>query len=73
MKRVLSPNMSDYLTGHRKIKEKFFNQINELVDWRPISNIINKHYTKGDSVVGRPSYSRLLLFKMCLLQTWGMV
>lgn len=54
----------------RKIKSVFFNQVDTLLDWRAISNIINKHYTKGNSAVGTPSYDGLLLFKMCLLQTW---
>lgn len=54
----------------RKIKSEFFNQINQLIDWRPISNIINKHYTKGLSAVGGLSYDGLLLFKMSLLQSW---
>lgn len=54
----------------RKIKSTFFKQIDALVDWRPISNLINKHYTKGQSAVGKPSYDGLLLFKMSLLQTW---
>ena len=48
-------------------KQEFFNQINILIDWRPISNIINKHYQKGDSAVGRPSYEGIVLFKMTLL------
>ena len=30
----------------------------------------DKHYKKGKSAVGKPSYDGLLLFKMCLLQTW---
>jgi len=54
----------------RKVKAQFFNQMDTLIDWRLISNIINKHYTKGNSAVGTPSYDGLLLFKMCLLQTW---
>ena len=41
-----------------------------IVDWRPISNLINKHYLKGTSATGKPAYEGLLLFKMCLLQTW---
>ncbi len=44
--------------------------MDSLVDWRSISNIINKHYTKGQISNGNPSYDGLLLFKMCLLQTW---
>lgn len=54
----------------RKIKSTFFKQMDTLIDWRPISNLINKHYTKGQSAVGKPSYDGLLLFKMSLLQTW---
>lgn len=41
-----------------------------LIDWRKVSNVINKHYKKGESAVGTASYDGLLLFKMCLLQTW---
>ncbi|MDD3876023.1 MAG: IS5 family transposase [Bacteroidales bacterium] len=54
----------------RKIKEDFFNQINLIVDWRPIDRLIRKYYQKGESVTGRPSYEGLVLFKICLLQTW---
>lgn len=56
--------------SRRKIKSEFFAQINKLVDWAEIESVIQKHYHKGMSVAGRPSYPGLLLFKMCLLQTW---
>jgi len=54
----------------RKIKSVFFHQIEQLINWKKVSNIIHKHYTKGHSAVGTPSYDGLLLFKMSLLQTW---
>lgn len=54
----------------RKIKRTFFHQMDLLIDWRKVSNVINKHYKKGESAVGTASYDGLLLFKMCLLQTW---
>ena len=54
----------------RKIKSEFFEQINKLIDRGVISQAINKHYSKGNSATGRPSYDGLLLFKMTLLQTW---
>ena len=54
----------------RKIKSTFFRQMNELVDWQPVETIINEHYTKGKSAVGKPAYNGLMLFKVCLLQTW---
>lgn len=56
--------------SRRKLKSEFFTQINKLVDWRQTEAIIVQHYNKGVSVAGRPSYPGLLLFKMCLLQTW---
>jgi len=56
--------------SRRKLKSEFFAQINKLVDWKEIEALIQKHYNKGLSVAGRPSYPGLLLFKMCLLQTW---
>lgn len=40
------------------------------MDWEAISEIIDADYSKGKSVVGKPSYDGLLLFKMCLLQSW---
>jgi len=61
---------ADYIVQKRKIKQEFFNQINQLIDWRPVSNIINSHYQKGESAVGRSSYEGNVLFKMTLLQTW---
>ena len=56
--------------SRRKLKSAFFMQINKLVDWAAVETVIEKHYSKGQSVARRPSYPGLLLFKMCLLQTW---
>ena len=54
----------------RKIKKTFFTQIHRLIDWAVIEQTIEKHYKKGKSVSGCPSYSELLLFTTPLLQTW---
>ena len=70
MKNEQKLGFADYAVQRRKIKQEFFNQINLLIDWRPVSNIINKHYQKGESAVGRPGYQGIVLFKMTLLQTW---
>lgn len=72
MELVQHPTLADSICDlrSRKIKRSFFNQINTLIDWRSIEETINTHYKKGESAVGKPSYSGLLLFKMCLLQTW---
>src|SRR5690554_689335 len=72
MELVHQPTLADSICDlrSRKIKRTFFNQINTLIDWSPIEKIINEHYKKGESAIGKPSYNGLLLFKMCLLQTW---
>lgn len=54
----------------RKIKKTFFSQINNLLDWDKITKVIDNYYKKGRSASGSPSYEGLLLFKMCLLQSW---
>ena len=70
MKNEQKLGFADYMVQKRKIKQEFFNQVNQLIDWRPVSNIINKHYQKGESATGRPCYEGIVLFKMTLLQTW---
>lgn len=61
---------TDAYVSRRKLKREFFAQVNKLVDFKEIEAVIQKHYSKGRSVAGRPSCPGLLLFKMCLLQTW---
>lgn len=72
MKRQNTPTLADTICDlrSRKIKKTFFDQVNILLDWDKITKLIDKHYKKGNNVVGKPSYDGLLLFKMCLLQTW---
>lgn len=66
------PSLADTVCDPRarKIKSTFFNQINTLLDWDKIQEIISANYTKGKSATGTPAYDGLLLFKACLLQSW---
>ena len=72
MEKQLNYSMADALILHRtrKIKNQFFNQVDTLIDWRPVEKLINKYYKKTSSAVGRPAYKGIILFKICLLQTW---
>ena len=63
-------SFTDTYVSRRKLKSVFFTQINELVNWNETEALIKQFYNKGFSVAGRPSYPGLVLFKMCLLQTW---
>lgn len=72
MKAHNNPTLADSICDlrTRKIKKTFFTQMDTLLDWHKINLLISTHYTKGKSATGCPSYDGLLLFKMCLLQTW---
>ncbi|AFU68588.1 transposase, ISPg1 family [Psychroflexus torquis ATCC 700755] len=72
MKLQKQPTIADTICDlrSRKIKRTFFSQINTLIDWDNIEKLIDTDYSRGKSAVGKPSYSGLLLFKMCLLQSW---
>lgn len=72
MKLQKQPTLADTICDlrTRKIKRTFFSQINTLIDWDTIEKLIDADYSKGESAVGKPSYSGLLLFRMCLLQSW---
>lgn len=72
MKAQQNPTLADSICDlrTRKIKTTFFAQMNSLIDWSKVSKTLDKYYKKGKSATGAPSYDGLLLFKMCLLQTW---
>ena len=70
MNKIELTSFADLAADKRKVKEVFFNQINSIINWEKIDQLIKRHYDKGNSAVGRTSYSGLLLFKITLLQTW---
>ena len=68
--KLSSPSFADIFLGQRKVKQRFFSQINTVIDWAPIRAIIEVAYTKGYKSTGRPGYDSLVLFKIELLRTW---
>ena len=68
-----APSMAEVLLDprSRKAQNQFLNQVDMMIDWRPIRTLINKKYTKKQAdAVGAPAYDVIVLFKMMLLQTW---
>lgn len=63
-------SFSTYDVERRTSKNTFFNQMNIIINWKSISNIINIGYKVGISATGKPSYDGLLLFKMLLIGIW---
>jgi len=63
-------SFSDFYVNHRTRKSNFLNQIDHLLDWKPIEETIRRHYAPASDVTGRPAYPGLLLFKMLLVGIW---
>lgn len=63
-------SFSDFDVIRRTRKGNFLNQVDHLIDWKPIEKAINQHYSPKSDVTGRPPYPGLLLFKMLLVGVW---
>ena len=63
-------SFSDFYISHRTRKGNFLNQMDHLIDWKPIEQAIRRHYAPASNGVGRPAYSGLLLFKVLLVGLW---
>lgn len=61
MEKQINYSFADLAVEHRQVKSVFFKQINTLLDWNRIEDIIKRHYNKGRSATGRESYTGLLL------------
>ncbi len=53
----------------QKLSVPFRTQINNLLDWTPVSAGISRHYYKGKRSTENPGDSGLLLFEIGLFQT----
>ncbi len=61
---------ADLVVGQRKSKSQFLDDVDRMIDWRPIEKILSRNYKKKTSLDGRPAYPALPLFKMLLLHRW---
>jgi transposase, IS5 family len=60
-------DFTDAWLGHNPLLNQRLDKIDQLVDWRPFTEKLNRIYA---SPTGRPSHPVLLLFKSLLLQAW---
>lgn len=44
--------------------------MNNMIDWRPVKTLLNKHMKRVANAVGKPAYPSLVMFKSLLLQRW---
>ncbi|MDY6852446.1 MAG: hypothetical protein SV487_10300 [Thermodesulfobacteriota bacterium] len=72
MKRRISTEecFIDHLIRQRPCKNGFLDQVDKLIDWKPIAKFLDKHCKNQKSVDGRTPYPPLPLFKMLLIQRW---
>ncbi|WP_241694815.1 hypothetical protein [Capnocytophaga canimorsus] len=66
-KTLSAMSFSAYDVERRPRKGSFYAQVDTIIDWKPISAIIDKHYQKGISASGEKPYDGLLLFKILLI------
>lgn len=64
-------SFSQPFVTHRTRKDKFYTQVNTLIDWHKIDKQIKHYYQANHGEVGRDGYAGLLLFKMLLLGIWN--
>jgi IS5 family transposase len=53
----------------KKVKT-FLDDVERLVDWRPIEKLLKKKLKRNHDAVGNPSYPPLAMFKILLMQRW---
>ncbi len=63
-------SFSDVDVIRRTRMGNFLNQVDHLIDWKPIEKAINQHYSPESDVTGRLAYPGLLLFKMLRVGVW---
>ena len=63
-------SFSSPYTERRKVKKVFLEQVNQIINWQPITSILESYYDQGKSPRRRKAYPPLVMLKMCLLQLW---
>ena len=48
----------------------YLGEIDQIVDWGPIEELLHKDYPVGQSPLGNKAYQPLVLLKAALLQKW---
>jgi len=64
------PGIADYVAAHRKHKDCFLDEIDRLIDWKPLEKVLRNKLKRVANAVGNPAYPPLLMFKILLLQRW---
>ena len=64
------PGIADYVAARRKHRDCFLDEIDRLIDWKPLEKLLRQKLKRVANAVGNPAYPPLLMFKILLLQRW---
>jgi IS5 family transposase len=64
------PGIAGYVAAHRKRKDCFLDEIDRLIDWKPLEKVLRQKLKRVVNAVGNPAYPPLPIFKILLLQRW---
>ena len=64
------PRLGDFFLSKRKTKTTFLDEIDAIIDWRPIQAFLDKKLKRKANAIGSPAYPSLAMFKVLLLQRW---
>lgn len=70
--RFEKPGMGflDLAVEHGKKAKTFLDDVDQVIDWRPIERFLKKKLRRSKDAVGNPAYPPLAMFKVLLLQRW---
>lgn len=61
---------ADMAVASRKQPKTFLDDVDRVVDWKPIEGFLKKKLRRHKDAVGNPAYPPLGMFKILLLQRW---
>ena len=70
--RFEKPKMGflDLAVEHGKKAKTFLDDVDRVIDWKPIEKFLKKKLRRHKDAVGNPAYPPLAMFKVLLLQRW---
>ena len=65
-----TPGFLDLAVSELKKAKTFLDDVERIVDWRPIEKVLREKLCRNNDATGNPAYPPLAMFKVLLLQRW---
>lgn len=65
-----APGFLDLAIENGKKAKTFLDDVDQVIDWRPIEKFLRKKLRRNRDAAGNPAYPALAMFKVLLLQRW---